>query len=145
MPESDGSKIQTAQSQFQQSPIVHDYNMEKSAKQLQEKTERYSKNLETDDEDILDEDVDKVSVWQVLKENKPEWIFILFGVFWSCIMGAVMPCFSFLFGEVMQLLGEEASIARPKSVTYAIVFLVVGVISGLAMLFQVGHYCFYLA
>ena len=93
---------------------------------------------EKDDESELDEDIPKVSVWQVIKKNQPEWMYILFGIFCACAFGAVMPVFSFLFGEVMQILGDEPSSARSKSVPYAIAFLIVGIVAGLGIFFQVS-------
>ena len=88
---------------------------------------------ENDDEQGLDEDMPKVSFWQVMKKNQPEWMYILFGVFCSGVFGAAMPAFSFMFGEVMQILGEPPSSARSNSVPYAIAFVVVGILAGLAI------------
>ena len=83
-----------------------------------------------EDDLALDDDIPKVGVWSILKKNKPEWLYILFGCFASIVNGAVMPVFAWLFGEVMGTLSDEPDVARGKSVTFAIAFLVVGVVSG---------------
>ena len=45
--------------------------------------------------------------------NSPEWLFILIGVLCSCAMGALMPIFSILFGDVLGVIAyEDTALAR---------------------------------
>ena len=52
-------------------------------------------------------------------------------------MGAVMPVFAILFGDILGVLGyTNTQEARDASETYAIYFLLVGVAAGVAMFLQ---------
>jgi ABC-type multidrug transport system fused ATPase/permease subunit len=55
-------------------------------------------------------------------------------------MGASMPVYAILFGEVLGLLSKPIDVAREESVFYSIMFLVVGVVVGLAMFLQVAMF-----
>lgn len=89
------------------------------------------------DDELVDPDteekLEKVPTLQILKMNKPEWVYILFGSIAAAIMGAVMPVFALLFGEILGVLSQDPDEARENSVYYAICFLVVGIVSGLTM------------
>ena len=92
------------------------------------------------DETIVDPDtekaVPKVSPWGILKMNSPEWPLMLVGTLASAAMGALMPVFAFLFGEMLGTLSQPADKARQDSVFYAIIFIVVGILAGIAMFLQ---------
>ena len=47
-----------------------------------------------------DEELPKVDGLRILKTNGPEWFYILLGAVASVIMGASMPVYAILFGEV---------------------------------------------
>jgi len=47
-----------------------------------------------------DEELPKVDGLRILKTNGPEWLYILLGALASVIMGASMPVYAILFGEV---------------------------------------------
>ena len=47
-----------------------------------------------------DEDLPKVDQIRVLKMNGPEWFYMVVGGIASVIMGASMPVYAVLFGEV---------------------------------------------
>lgn len=49
-----------------------------------------------------EEDVN-VNLFSVLKENTPEWPQISVGCVASLIMGAAMPVFAILFGDIIQV------------------------------------------
>ena len=92
------------------------------------------------DDTIIDPDskekIKKISLLSIFRMNKPEWKIMLLGGFASAVMGATMPIYAWLFGEVLGILAEEPDIARAKSVDYAIAFLVVGVVAGIFMFLQ---------
>lgn len=94
----------------------------------------------TDEKTLVDPDteeaVPKVSPWGILKMNGPEWPLMVVGTLASAAMGSLMPVFAFLFGEMLGTLSQPADKARQDSVTYAIVFVVVGVFAGIAMFLQ---------
>lgn len=87
-----------------------------------------------DDEENLPPPVSHLTIW---KKNAPEWPYVLIGALASIGLGAVMPVFGILFGEVLGILGySDTQAARDDSVTYAIYFVFTGIGSGLAMFLQ---------
>ena len=68
--------------------------------------------------------------------NYQEWPLMLVGTLASAAMGALMPVFAFLFGEMLGTLSQPADKARQDSVYYAIIFIVVGILAGIAMFLQ---------
>ena len=48
-----------------------------------------------------------------------------------------MPVYAILFAEVLGVLSKDADTARSESVFWSLMFLVTGVVVGLAMFFQV--------
>ena len=61
---------------------------------------------------------------------------MLIGTLASAGSGAVMPVFAFLFGEMLGALSQPADKARADSVFYAVIFVVFGILAGLAMFLQ---------
>ena len=55
----------------------------------------------------------------------------------SIVMGGSMPVYAILFAEVLGVLSKDADTARSESVFWSLMFLVTGVVVGLAMFFQV--------
>ena len=49
-----------------------------------------------------DEELPQVDGLRILKTNGPEWLYILLGALASVIMGASMPVYAILFGEVKE-------------------------------------------
>lgn len=90
-----------------------------------------------EDEEEDDKDLPKIDNLRILKMNSPEWYYILVGAFASMANGAVMPVYAILFGDVLGVVGyTNSQEARDASVTYAIYFIVVGVVAGIAMFLQ---------
>jgi len=84
-----------------------------------------------------DEDLPEIKVGRIMMKNKPEWGYMFLGAVASCGMGAVMPFFGIVFGEILGVLGyEDVQEARDASVTYAFVFLAIGIGSAAVMLIQ---------
>ena len=49
-------------------------------------------------------DIEKnISIWKILKLNKPEWEYITLGVIGSAILGLSMPVYAMVYGELMGL------------------------------------------
>ena len=44
-----------------------------------------------------------VSVLEILKKNKPEWLFIVVACIGSVVVGCSMPLFAVLFGDIMEV------------------------------------------
>ena len=86
----------------------------------------------------VEEEPENVAYWKVLKINLKEWPYITIGILASISMGAVMPVFAMLFGNVLEILvWEDHQKARDQSAIYAQMFVCLGFASGLAMFLQV--------
>lgn len=87
-----------------------------------------------------DEDLPKVSMIRILKANSKEWPYMLIGLLASVIMGASMPVYAILFGEVLGVLSEDPVSARDNVSYYCILFLITGVVVGIAMFLQISMF-----
>ena len=67
-------------------------------------------------EDIAeaDKDLPEVDTLRIFRMNAKEWPFILGGGVASLVMGASMPVYAVLFGEVLGLLSEPVSYSKSK-------------------------------
>ncbi|XP_068971412.1 multidrug resistance protein homolog 49 isoform X1 [Bombus flavifrons] len=69
--------------------------------------------------------------------NKPEWPYNLIGCLAAGMVGASFPAFAVLFGEVYSVLGlQDDEEVRNESVKFSILFLVVGVVTGVGTFLQ---------
>ena len=57
-------------------------------------------NWEMEDED---EDLPKVSFWELLKLNKEDWYLLLIGIVMSALVGSAFPLVSLLFSETVRV------------------------------------------
>merc|ERR1719495_482350 len=84
-----------------------------------------------------EEEAPKVQMMRILKRNSPEFIYIIIGVISSCGMGAVMPIFAIIFGDILGVLGyEDIQKARDESVQYSLLFLALGFFAFMVMFLQ---------
>ena len=84
-----------------------------------------------------EDELPKIQISRLLKRNSPEWFYISIGAIASFLMGATMPIFSILFGDVLGVLGyADTTKAREESVQYALMFCGLALYSLLAMLLQ---------
>ena len=68
----------------------------RSQKRMKQMISAQESLVENDD----DEDLPKVDQIRILKTNSPEWVYLLVGGIASAIVGASMPVYAILFGEV---------------------------------------------
>lgn len=84
------------------SDIIKTHNVENDANDDDE-DEDSDLEPEKDDEDETEIQIKEkypVNVTRLLKMNGPEWMFILVGCIAAIIVGASLPAFAILFGEV---------------------------------------------
>ena len=74
---------------------------------------------------------------RVMKANAKEWWIILFGLLGSFVLGSVFPLFSVIFGELLTVFSSPASEILDELHLYAGLFLVLGVVSGIALFLKV--------
>ncbi|XP_012236010.1 multidrug resistance protein homolog 49 isoform X2 [Linepithema humile] len=69
--------------------------------------------------------------------NKPEWPYNLVGCLAAATVGASFPAFAVLFGEVYAVLGlSDADEIVQRTVYYSILFIVVGIVTGVGTFLQ---------
>ncbi|KAB0792584.1 hypothetical protein PPYR_14543 [Photinus pyralis] len=84
------------------------------------------------------EESNTTSLMAILKVNRPEGWNIALGCITSLIMGATMPVFSILFGDILGVLAlpNDDDILM-ESNKYVIMFVVTGTITGIATMLQI--------
>lgn len=70
--------------------------------------------------------------------NKIEWPYITIGSVCSVLMGAAMPLFAILFGEIVGVLAEpDPETVRSETNMYSLYFVLTGILVGGATFLQV--------
>ncbi|KAF2883638.1 hypothetical protein ILUMI_22510 [Ignelater luminosus] len=87
--------------------------------------------------DTEDTETTSSSLWAIIKFNSPEWWVILIGCISSVVTGAGMPIYAIVFGDVLGVLADEdPEYVQSQTNKFAILFLVIGIVTGIATLFQ---------
>ena len=93
-----------------------------------------------------DENLPKIQMWRIMKRNSPEYVYIIIGVIMSCAMGAVMPLFGVIFGDILGVLSypdqypeDGIKRAREESVSYALWFVALGFFAFVTQFLQVEN------
>lgn len=74
----------------------------------------------------------------MIKWNAPEKLYIIIGSLCSIVMGAAMPLFAILFGEIIGVLSHpDPDQVREQANMYSLYFVLAGVGVGLATFLQV--------
>ncbi|XP_011185431.1 ATP-dependent translocase ABCB1 [Zeugodacus cucurbitae] len=95
-------------------------------------------DFKTEEDALIEENLDDSSLWPILKMNTPEWPQLLCGVLSSAIMGCAMPVFAVLFGEILEVLSvPDNTYVRENTNKYSLYFLITGIIVGLATFIQI--------
>ena len=91
------------------------------------------------DKEALEEDLPKIQMWRIMKRNSPEFVYIFIGVLASSAMGAVMPLFGIIFGDILGVMAyEDTNQARKESVTFALYFVALGFFALITQSIQVN-------
>ncbi|XP_030842345.1 ATP-binding cassette, sub-family B (MDR/TAP), member 4 isoform X3 [Strongylocentrotus purpuratus] len=77
-------------------------------------------------EEVEEEEVEERGYLEILKMNKPEWLYIVVGCVFAGILGVAMPAFAILFSEVIAIFSLPADELREESVFWALMFLALG-------------------
>ena len=82
------------------------------------------------------------ALWRALRMNAPEWYLLTLGILGGAGHGAILPCFSVIFSNILGVLivmsipGGDTQTERDKATFWALMFVVLGVGSGIANYFQ---------
>ncbi|KAA0703589.1 Multidrug resistance protein 1 [Triplophysa tibetana] len=94
-----------------------------------------------DEEKQQDEEVKSVSFLMVLKLNKPEWLYIVVGLFCAIINGAMQPAFAVIFSKIIAVFAEiDQNVVRQRCDMYSLLFAGIGIVSFFTLFLQ--GYCF---
>ncbi|NXJ75962.1 MDR1 protein, partial [Trogon melanurus] len=84
-----------------------------------------------------EENLPAVSYSRILALNRPEWVYILFGVIAAAIIGGVHPAFAVIFGKIIGAFQETDAEKRSKNtLVLSLMFLLLGVITLAAYIIQ---------
>ncbi|XP_068623038.1 multidrug resistance protein homolog 49-like [Battus philenor] len=86
----------------------------------------------------IEEEEFKPTTWQILKLCEPEKWLMVGGVIAAIAVGSSFPCFAILFGETYGLLeNPDEDFVRGGTNIIAVLFLIVGVFTGIGIFFQI--------
>ncbi|CAM1323324.1 pgp-2 (predicted) [Pycnogonum litorale] len=98
---------------------------------------RLSQSGPVDRDDAEDVTVSNV-VWNTFKLNFPELHFIIVGLILTVLVGISYTVYSYYFGQVLNIFSfTDNETARSQSVSYALIFLAIGLATGLSTFVQV--------
>lgn len=74
----------------------------------------------------------------IMKENSPEWYYILLGSLCSIVTGAGLPVYSIVFGDILEVLSStDDDYVNNSTLQYVLSFLIIGIVVAVATFFQV--------
>ena len=93
---------------------------------------RVKRQLSKKQEEELDKEIPKVSLFRVIKVNAPEWYLICLGLVGATINAAIFPAFAILFGEILTVFALPRNEVINGVHTYAGLFVMIAVVSAIA-------------
>jgi Na+/melibiose symporter-like transporter len=94
---------------------------------LQVDINKETKDAEEAEEAEAEDEEPKAGLWRLMRENSPEWFYIIIGALCACGMGAVMPIFAVIFSAAVGILSyTDVEAARSESIFYGIMFAILG-------------------
>ncbi|XP_050298459.1 ATP-dependent translocase ABCB1 [Anthonomus grandis grandis] len=98
--------------------------------------------IQVQDESVeVDNYIKKASLWSITKLNKPEWFYIVIGCIGAAAMGAAMPIFAVLFGEILNVLqNTDHDYVRSETNKYALIFVLTGVLAMVSTFLQMSMF-----
>jgi ATP-binding cassette subfamily B (MDR/TAP) protein 1 len=89
----------------------------------------------------LEEELIKVDSMRIMRMQMKDWPYVVIGILGSIVMGAAMPVYALLFGEVLGVLRLPAQQAREECVYFCGLFVATGVTAGIAIFLQICMFC----
>ncbi|XP_050546689.1 ATP-dependent translocase ABCB1-like [Daktulosphaira vitifoliae] len=84
----------------------------------------------------------KSVMYQLLKYNSPEWVFLLFGTVGCILNGVLTPVYAYFYGEVFESLALTGEDLERESIFWSLMFVLIGVLSGITIFCQVWCFTF---
>ncbi|XP_049836069.1 multidrug resistance protein homolog 49-like [Schistocerca gregaria] len=86
---------------------------------------------------VEEEKIPEADLGRIMSLNQPEWLYITVGCLATLAVGSALPFFAVLFGEIYRVLSiQEADEVRRDTSTFSILFLVIGILSGVGTFLQ---------
>ncbi|XP_069680453.1 multidrug resistance protein homolog 49-like [Periplaneta americana] len=86
---------------------------------------------------LIEEEQYDAPLTRIIALNKPEWLHVLVGCIAAAAVGFTLPLFAILFGEVYGVLSvQDPEEVQRQTNWYCILFVVIGVVTGLGMFLQ---------
>lgn len=101
-------------------------------------------------------------MWKLIKVNSPEWIYLLFGCIGCSVNGGLVPIYAYFYGQVFEVrlicftkislilnciftqsLTLKGDDLRNEALFWSFMFVILGIVSGLAIVCQVCIYILY--
>ncbi|XP_074038788.1 ATP-dependent translocase ABCB1 isoform X2 [Leptinotarsa decemlineata] len=101
-----------------------------------------NKSEHVNEEEEIEEEVSEQTprqgvLMKVLKMSAPEWYYIAIGCTASILTGASLPVYGLVFGDIVGVLAiEDNEKVRSETNMFCLYFLILGIVTGLATLFQ---------
>jgi ATP-binding cassette subfamily B (MDR/TAP) protein 1 len=89
----------------------------------------------------LEEELVKVDNLRIMRIQLKDWPYVVIGIVGSIVMGAAMPVYALLFGEVLGVLRLPSQQAREECVYFCGLFVATGVTAGIAIFLQISMFC----
>ncbi|XP_026331957.1 multidrug resistance protein homolog 49-like isoform X2 [Hyposmocoma kahamanoa] len=97
-----------------------------------------SSSSEEDEKESKDKGENDPTMWEIMKLCKPEKMLMIGGALAAVAVGASFPMFAVLFGETYALLeNPDDNWVRGETNLIAVLFLLVGVLTGVGIFFQI--------
>lgn len=90
-----------------------------------------------------DKNIPEVSLFRVLALNAKEWWMIGLGLLGSIVTGSIYPLFAIVFGYILEVFTLPADEIFNEIHLWAGLFLVLGLVSGVAIFLKVCVVCVY--
>ncbi|XP_077979293.1 ATP-dependent translocase ABCB1-like [Glandiceps talaboti] len=91
---------------------------------------------EEEEEGEEEDEIPEVGMSRIMKMNRPEWPYILGGTFAAALNGAVQPAFAIIFSKIIAVFALPEDQIEDEAAFFCMLFVLIGVISGLAYVFQ---------
>ncbi|XP_049765078.1 multidrug resistance protein homolog 49-like [Schistocerca cancellata] len=86
---------------------------------------------------VEEEKIPEADLGRIMSLNQPEWLYITVGCLATLAVGSALPFFAVLFGEIYRVLSiQDADEVRRDTSTFSILFLVIGILSGVGTFLQ---------
>lgn len=66
----------------------------------------------------------EISMWEILKLNKPEWEYITLGVIGSALLGLSTPVYAMVYGELMGLLDPSLPVDEAQQLNNTLALVI---------------------